>query len=479
MSEEFSAAAQRESVAARRTVVLVAALICACLAAMAGREDGALVAPPMIMASADTVSEGASDSADASAMNSDVIASVGPDHPTGTRSAELSEAAGSNEALRVPDASEWKVVHVRRGETLAKVFGALDLPADDSTAVLAVGDAAKPLTHLHGNDVLRVLPGDDHVAELSYALDETHTLDIRRNADHYDATVLTANLEHRSATALVTIEDSLYIDGRKANVPERTLREVAQLFNYDVDFGQDLQSGDRVAIVYDQLFKDGKKLRDGDILAAEFDGNKGQTYRAVRYVGPDGRIAYYTPEGKALRTWFIRTPVDYTRISSGFSLHRWHPILHLMRAHKGVDYVAPKGTPVHAVGDGRVEFMGRKGGYGNVVILRHGGHYETVYGHLSRFGRDLRPGAPVYQGEVIAYVGMTGLATAPHLHYEFRVDGIPRNPVTVALPRALPLAPNELAGFHAAAQPLVAELSDISRRQYADASQPHKTNFAR
>lgn len=474
---------RRESVAARRTVVLVAALICACLAAMAGREDGALVAPPMVMASADSISDASTNSdstatgttsATASqtdaAMNSAVIASIQPQRPGVTRSAEVNEAAGNNEALRVPDASEWKVVHLRRGQTLSKVFDTLDLPADDSTAILAAGDAVKPLTHLHPNDVLRVLPGEDHVAEVSYALDETHTLDVRRNADHYEATVLTANLEHRSATVLVNIEDSLYVDGRKAHVPERTLREAAQLFNYDVDFGQDLQPGDHVAIIYDQLFKDGKKLRNGDILAAEF-SNRGQPYRAVRYVAPDGGIAYYTPDGQALRTAFIRTPVDYTRISSGFSLHRWHPILHRMRAHKGVDYVAPKGTPVHAAGDGRVEFVGRMGGYGNVVILRHGGHYETVYGHLSRFSHGLSTGAPVRQGEVIAFVGMTGLATAPHLHYEFRVDGIPRNPVTVALPRANPLPANELAGFRVASQSLVAQLYSVSHRQYADASQ--------
>ncbi|HZU78124.1 MAG TPA: M23 family metallopeptidase, partial [Dehalococcoidia bacterium] len=191
------------------------------------------------------------------------------------------------------------------------------------------------------------------------------------------------------------------------------------------------------------------------------------------YAAPDGTSAYYTPTGQSLRKAFIRTPVDFTRISSGFSLHRWHPILNRMRAHMGTDYAAPIGTPVHAAGNGRIEFMGRKGGYGNVVIIRHGPKYETVYGHLSRFRRGLHAGSKVEQGEVIAYVGMTGLATGPHLHYEFRVNGIPVNPVTVTLPRANPLPPQQLAAFRSEVAPLLADLDQIdARHAYASASPP-------
>jgi murein DD-endopeptidase MepM/ murein hydrolase activator NlpD len=181
----------------------------------------------------------------------------------------------------------------------------------------------------------------------------------------------------------------------------------------------------------------------------------------VRFVAADGTKAYYTPQGLSLRKAFIRTPVDFTRISSGFTMHRWHPILNMMRAHTGTDYAAPIGTPVHASGNGRVEFIGQKGGYGNVVILRHGAQYETVYGHLSRFQSGLHTGSPVQQGQVIAYVGMTGLATGPHLHYEFRVNGMPVNAEKVILPRSMPLEPKVLAQFRNTAAPLLTALDTI------------------
>ncbi|HSN72448.1 MAG TPA: peptidoglycan DD-metalloendopeptidase family protein, partial [Steroidobacteraceae bacterium] len=199
-------------------------------------------------------------------------------------------------------------------------------------------------------------------------------------------------------------------------------------------------------------------IGDGNVLAAEF-VNAGRTYRAVRYESEDGVIAdYFTPEGRSVRRQFLRAPVDFTRISSNFNLRRMHPILNRIRAHKGVDYAAPSGTPIRAAGDGRVTVAGWQGGYGRVVILEHGGGITTLYGHMSRFAKGIKAGQRVRQGQLIGYVGSTGAATGPHLHYEYRVNGVHKNPRTVPLPIAEPIPPGYLADFQARIGPLLADL---------------------
>jgi murein DD-endopeptidase MepM/ murein hydrolase activator NlpD len=219
----------------------------------------------------------------------------------------------------------------------------------------------------------------------------------------------------------------------------------------------DLRDGDHFTAVYEEVYQNGQKLRDGDILAAEF-VNDGNTYRAVRYVTDSGETGYYTPQGKPMRKAFLRTPVDFTRISSTFNPHRMHPILNRIRGHMGTDYAAPMGTPVHAAGDGRVSFEGRRGGYGNAVMLVHTASIATLYGHMSRFASNLRVGAHVQQGEIIGYVGMTGLATGPHLHYEYLVNGVHKDPQTVNLPLADPLRALDMRHFQDQTLPLLGKL---------------------
>lgn len=383
----------------------------------------------------------------------------GGDYPVSKFNNVINNAV--NEALTVPPPSEWTNVAIKSGDTLSSIFDGANLPSDDWMALLKLGGDSAQLRHLRAGTTMRLRVANGELQELVYPIDELRTLSVRRgDNDDFEATTLTASIERRKTEVAGTIENSLFLDARKSGLNSRMIMEFADLFGYDVDFAQDLQEGDRFSVVYEELYKDGKKLRDGDILAAEFTNN-GHTYRAVRYVAADGSKAYYTPQGLSLRKAFIRTPVDFTRISSGFTMHRWHPILNRMRAHMGTDYAAPIGTPVHASGNGKVEFIGRKGGYGNVVILKHGPTYETVYGHLSRFQRGLHVGSPVQQGQVIAFVGMTGLATGPHLHYEFRINGMPVNPETVVLPRGGLLSPQQLAGFRSNAQPLIAALDDI------------------
>ena len=237
--------------------------------------------------------------------------------------------------------------------------------------------------------------------------------------------------------------------------------DMAGIFEWDIDFIQDVREGDAFTVIYEELWRDGVKLRDGQIVAAEF-VNQGKSFRAARFSDASGRASYYTPEGRSVRKAFIRAPLNFTRISSNFNPSRRHPVLNTIRAHRGVDYAAPTGTPIRAAGDGKVLFRGVQGGYGNTIILQHGGNITTLYGHLSRFG-NARAGARVNQGDVIGYVGSSGLATGPHLHYEYRVNGAHRNPRTVPLPPADPIAAEQQTAFQAATEPLWRQLDGYSQ----------------
>jgi murein DD-endopeptidase MepM/ murein hydrolase activator NlpD len=248
--------------------------------------------------------------------------------------------------------------------------------------------------------------------------------------------------------------------------------DMAGIFEWDIDFIQDVREGDTFTVIYEELWRDGVKLRDGEIVAAEF-VNQGKPFRAARFRDSTGRAGYYTPEGRSVRKAFIRAPLNFTRISSNFNPSRRHPVLNTIRAHRGVDYAAPTGTPIRAAGDGKVLFRGVQGGYGNTIVLQHGSNITTLYGHLSRFG-NARAGARVNQGDVIGYVGSSGLATGPHLHYEYRVNGAHRNPRTVSLPPADPIAADQQTAFTAATDSLWRQLDGFR----SDASSTAKASDA-
>jgi murein DD-endopeptidase MepM/ murein hydrolase activator NlpD len=372
-------------------------------------------------------------------------------------------------SVDVPKASEWHTVTVRAGQTLSTIFEAEGLGNSECMEILGLSRDSARLRNLRAGEKLHLLrDAEGSLEELHYDLDETHTLQVRRNDDQLEAFTVAAELERRPAQAVGVIDSSLFAAAQKAGLPNRLTLEFAELFGYDVDFALDLREGDRFVVIYDELYKNGQKVRDGNIVAAEF-VNQGRSYRAMRYEDVDGNVAYYSPDGQSLRKAFMRTPVDFARISSGFNLHRLHPILNVIRAHKGVDYAATIGTPVKATGDGRVEFVGNKGGYGHVIMLKHGAQYETVYGHLSRFRAGLAVGQKVTRGQVIGYVGMSGLATAPHLHYEFRINGVHQNPVTVTLPRANPLPRSVVAQWRTANGATLAQLDTLSQTRTARA----------
>lgn len=369
--------------------------------------------------------------------------------------------------LEVPAPSDWTVLTVKRGQSLSELFDSQHIPATEWMQILELGGDNERLKKLKAGDTLNLRVNSGRLMELKYEFDEIHTLNVRRNEDgEFESATLAAQLDHRPAFAYGTINDSLFLSAQRAGLSGRLIMELASIFGYDVDFALDIRRGDRFVVVYDQLFKDGKKLRDGDILAAEF-VNQSRELRAVRFTNADGNSTYFTPEGDSMRKAFIRTPLDVFRISSHFNPGRYHPVLNRIRSHKGTDYAAPTGTPIKATGDGKVVFAGVKGGYGNCVVIRHGSTYQTLYGHMSKIRSGIRSGAHVQQGQVIGYVGATGLATGPHLHYEFLVNGVHRNPVTVSLPRANPVSRDHLPQFKATSAPLLAQLDTLSKAHLA------------
>ncbi len=419
-----------------------------------------------------------------------VTASAGPDETTVRRSAAAPEPTetetASAEALPTagehilpkPDTEEepqlhWEERQVKSGESLAVIFKEMELPPALLHRIVNSSATAKMLAFIKPGQTLRFGFDPDHrLVKLTLERDRVNRLEVTRTGDDFSAEEISRPVTHRIATAQGNILSSLFVDGQKAGLTDGQIMELARLFGWDIDFALELRKGDRFSVIYQESWLEGEKLSNGPILAAEFI-NQGKVYRAIRYTDTKGETAYYDTEGNAKRRAFIRTPVKFTRISSRFTRKRWHPVLKRWRSHKGVDYAAPEGTPVKATGNGRVTFIGRKGGYGKVIFLRHGGRYTTVYGHLSRFARGLHTGSKVKQGQVIGYVGHTGLATGPHLHYEFRINGVHRNPLTVKLPKSIRLPKKELARFRRLIQPMVAQLDELRAKSMVASAATH------
>ncbi len=350
---------------------------------------------------------------------------------------------------------------VKSGDTLSGLFNRNGIDANTLFKVLEVGPVSNHLKRLFPGDEFHFTFEADRFLRLEYPIDDENTLLIERAGEGFTAQTITRLLDVQVKSVQGVIESSLFLSAQKAGLSDAMTMEIASIFGWDVDFALEVREGDSFAVIYQELYRDGKKVRDGKILAAEF-VNRGHVYRTAYYKVPGGRGEYFTADGKTLRKSFIRTPVDFARVSSGFSLSRKHPILHTIRAHKGVDYAAAKGTPIKASGDGKIVFAGRKGGYGNTLIIKHGEKYTTLYAHLSRFAKNIRSGVRVRQSQIIGYVGSTGLASGPHLHYEFRVNGVHRNPLTVRFPGAAPLPQAHLANFKTKTAGLFTQLSAIS-----------------
>ncbi len=352
-------------------------------------------------------------------------------------------------------------VTVNSNDTLDGIFRKLQLQLSDLAMLRSLPDVRRSLDMIRPGDVIRMTHLGGEIKSLTRQLNETSTLSVTRREEGFASNIIENPLEIESRLLTGSVSSSLFNAVNQAGGTDRLAVTLADVFKYDIDFVNLVQPGDRFIVSHEQQWQDGEFVRDGDILAAEFT-NSGKTYRAVRYTVPGGRTEYYTPDGRPVRKAFLRFPVDFARVSSDFNPARRHPVLKTVRPHRGVDFGASTGTPIKAAGNGRVITKGVQGGYGNTVVLTHGNGVTTLYAHMSRFRKGLRIGEHVAQGEVIGYVGMTGLATGPHLHYEYRVNGKHLNPAKVTLPKADPIPESLRADFMAQTAPLLAALDQAA-----------------
>ena len=357
-----------------------------------------------------------------------------------------------------------KRIKVRKGDTLAAIFSRNKISARDVHDIVALGKVTKGLRNLRPGQHIRLNFNEQgKFIGLTHEIDRFNSLQVSHQQQGYSARRITRKPDIRVAYASGKITNSLFLDAQRAGMAQSLIMELAAIFGWDIDFALDIRQGDSFNIVYEEQFLDGEKIRHGNILAAEF-VNRGKIFRAVRYAGKNKRADYYTPDGHNMRKAFLRSPVDFRRISSRFGKRR-HPTLKRTKLHTGVDYAANRGTPVRATGDGKIVHRGRKGGYGKTVIIRHGNKYSTLYAHLSNYNRKAR--GRVKQGQIIGYVGSTGRSTGPHLHYEFRVHGVHRNPLTVKLPSAASINKRYKKDFFDKTRGLLAQLDGLRRTNIA------------
>jgi len=365
------------------------------------------------------------------------------------------ETAASAPAKALPSHREVKVA---KGDTLSTLFAKVGLPANVVHDVLASSKQAKQFSQLKHGQVLQFeFDKDGALALLHTKVNNLESIRLARTDKGFTFEREISKPVVRTAYAHGVINSSLAASAQRAGLSHSMTMDMARVLGYDIDFAQDIRPGDEFDVVYEQKVMDGKVVGTGNILSARFT-NRGKTYTAVRYTNKQGNTSYYTADGNSLRKAFIRTPVDFARISSRFSAGRKHPILNKIRAHKGVDYAAPRGTPIKAAGDGKVLLAGRRGGYGNTVIIKHGNAYQTLYGHMQGFAKGVTTGSTVKQGQVIGYIGTTGLSTGPHLHYEFQVNGVHVDPLSQKVPMADPIAKAERQRFLQQSKPLIARM---------------------
>lgn len=357
----------------------------------------------------------------------------------------------------------WQVDLVRSNDTLRKLFERMGVRDNDAIKFLMLSPDSRAINTqlIPGRSISIKTNAEGQLLYLEYELPEDEILVAGLTSTGYQVVTQKLVLDKRQVLKSAKITSSLFGATDDAGIPDRIALKIADIFSSQIDFGQDLRPNDRISVVYEAFYNDGELMKTGDVIAVEF-MNKGEKHQAIHFGKANSKYAYYTPEGKSLHKSFLRSPLEFTRVSSSFNIGRRHPILHRVRAHKGVDLAARSGTRIKASGDGKVIFKGRKGGYGNVIILKHRNGIRTLYGHLSKFAKGLQVGKEVEQSEIIGYVGMTGLATGPHLHYEFLLNGVHRDPMKVALPTSIPLDEKYKKEFNAKAGKYMAKIKMIN-----------------
>lgn len=371
------------------------------------------------------------------------------------------------------DSLDWRNFTIGNGDTLSGLFQRAGVPAKVIYQLTAT-EHGKTLSRLYPGEQLQFgINAEGALQELRYVQSKLEQHIYRQTDAKYQSSHEIREPEVLLTFATATIKDSLFLAGVEANIPQNVLMELANIFGWDIDFVFDIRKGDYVNLLYEEQYLDGEKVGTGKIVAAEF-YNDGRLLKAVRYVDDEGYGQYYTPDGKPMRKAFLRTPVNFLRISSNFNNRRLHPVTGQVKPHRGTDYAAKIGTPVYAAGDGKVVASTYNGLNGNYVFIQHGQKYQTKYLHLSN--RKVKVGQTVKQGQVIGLVGSTGRVTGPHLHYEFLVNGVHRNPRTVDLPDATPIAKQEMARFREQTEQYTQQLALYTQNQKLYASNSTNKN---
>jgi murein DD-endopeptidase MepM/ murein hydrolase activator NlpD len=353
----------------------------------------------------------------------------------------------------------WQQERIQRNDSVASLLARLKINSEDKSGFLHDARNIKTMRRLvPGKTIHAQTTAAGELLALRYFPGGSEQLLVEKTDGTFKENKSPFNIETHIKMKSGVIRSSLFAATDGANVPDSVAIQIAEIFASDIDFHRDLRKEDRFKVVYELRYSNGEPTGAGRVLAVEFI-NKGKTYQAVYFEANDKERGYYTPDGKNLRRAFLRSPLKFSRISSGFTRSRYHPVLKKWRAHKGVDYAARRGTPVRATANGTVAVSTRQRGYGKLIILKHRGRYSTAYAHLSAFAKGLRKGKRVNQGDIIGYVGSTGLATGPHLHYEFRINGVQRNPLRVVMPAAIPLSAKNVPAFNKNTEPLMARLN--------------------
>ncbi|NKC00137.1 MAG: peptidoglycan DD-metalloendopeptidase family protein [Pseudomonadales bacterium] len=410
-------------------------------------------------------------------FNTDATLAAIPDAATLSEDTAIEEAALQtgevNTAIEPADAAppappKWQATRteVRPGDNLALIFKRHGLSPTDVYAVSNAQPLGKRLRSIFpGHELTLYQDEAGQLMQVDYASGPLDTLIYEREGKLFTSHQVTAEPDRILAYKHGVIDHSLFVASQRAGLTDNLTMRLAQIFQWDVDFVLDIRPGDAFYVLFEELFHENEFVGYGEILAAEF-VNQGDHHRAILYTDDAGDKDYFSPNGTSMRKAFLRAPVEFSRISSNFNLRRVHPLFKTVRPHRGIDYAAPRGTPILAAGDGRVTRASRTKPNGNYVVIQHGEQFVTKYLHLSKFGRGIKSGAKVQQGQTIGYVGATGWATAAHLHYEFLVNGVHQNPRTVSLPDAQPIASSEMPRFKQHAAEFAAKL-DTYKTQVA------------
>ncbi len=353
--------------------------------------------------------------------------------------------------------NEWQTVKPRKGDNMGAIFRRLGLSAQNLHIVLDKNPHAKTLINLKLNQEIQFLISKNKLEKLIIPMNNIQTLTVFRVGQKYQTKVDSKKMTSKDLYVTATVKGSLYNTAQRLNIPSKLIRQMTEILNKEIDFSKSVRAGDQFSMVYNAYYIQDKMVQIGDIQAVSYT-NQSKTAQAIRHNKANGDHDYYTPQGKSFKKAFSRYPIKFSHISSTFATSRYHPVLHYKRAHKGIDLAAPIGTPIRATGDGIIQIIDRHNGYGNMIKIKHDKTYSSIYGHMLKFQKGLSKGSKVRRGDVIGYVGQTGLATGPHCHYELHVNNEPRNPTAISLPTASPISGRELASFKARASTMLAKL---------------------